>query len=151
VPIFSTTQIGLLEYVEQDVVEFAEGLPAFENERRFVVTECPENRPLIYLQSLQSPHLLFLTLRPRQIVPDYAPQIPPEELTLLGLAADRQPEEGREVALLAILSIETGGRVSANLMAPIVINLHSRQARQVIQTGTQYSHQHTLRLTGGTC
>jgi flagellar assembly factor FliW len=150
-PVCSSSELGAVDYLEQEVVEFAEGLPAFEGERRFIVIRRPGNEPLVYLQSLQTPDLLFLTLPPHQIVAAYAPEIPADDLSLLGLTGDRQPEQGREVEFLAMVSIGAGGVVLVNLMAPVVVNLATRQARQVIPMASDYSHQHILRPASTPC
>jgi flagellar assembly factor FliW len=52
-PSVDTKYFGSLEYREESVYEFPHGLPAFENETMFVLIEQPENRPLVFLQSLR--------------------------------------------------------------------------------------------------
>jgi flagellar assembly factor FliW len=55
-----TAHFGLVEYAEGTEIEFPCGLPAFENERAFVLLRRPGYEPLLFLQSVSTPHLAFL-------------------------------------------------------------------------------------------
>lgn len=133
-PAFFTRQFGLVEYTDDAVVSFDEGLPAFEHCRQFVLIERPETAPLIFLQSLDLADLCFLTLPAECIDPGYQLHLPPEEMEA----------HGQDVLCLAILTTPASGEATANLMAPVVIHRHTRKARQVIQDGSAYSFQHRL-------
>ena len=134
-----TAHFGAVDYAEDSVLHFPDGLPAFETERRFLLIERESDAPVVFLQSLDSAALVFLTLPVRMVDPGYAGRIGPEDLERLGLLADRQPEEGREVLTLAIVTVGDEGAASANLMAPVVVNLATRQALQSIQPDCGYS------------
>ena len=64
-----TTHFGCLEYDSAATIDFGEGLPGFEYERRFVVVQQPVNHPLVFLQSLQSAGLCFPALPVRVVEP----------------------------------------------------------------------------------
>lgn len=133
----ATHHLGQVEYGEESVVEFPEGIPAFPAATRFILIEPPELTPLIYLQCLSNPSLCFLTIPADCLVPDYKLCVPEEELAALG--------GGEDYLRLAILTILEGNPPSANLMAPVVINRASRLGRQMIQTAGDYSFTHPLR------
>jgi flagellar assembly factor FliW len=67
-----------------------------------------------------------------------------EDLILLDLPPDRQPVLEGEVAVLVLLSLHDGLSTTANLMAPIVVNLKTRRALQAIRQDSLYSHQHPV-------
>ena len=140
-PSFHTTHFGLLEYSSADTIDFGEGLPGFESERRFVVVQQPVHHPLVFLQSLQSVALCFPALPIRVISPGYEPQLSASDLELLGFVS--QPRIGDEAAVLALIAIHEEDP-TANLLAPIVINLQSRAAAQCIDPEMRYSHRHAL-------
>ena len=142
-PSFETKSFGTVSYESGAVVEFPRGLPAFEERRRFLALQFPHTSPLIFLQSLEDSGLCFITLPVLAADPQYHLQMGDEDLTLLGLASGRQPRIGDEVLCVVIISIEPGGP-TANLLAPIVVNLKSLQAVQAIATDSAYSHQHPL-------
>lgn len=143
-PSIETKHFGILDYEEQSVIEFPSGLPAFEDERRFVLLQQPATEPLVFLQSLQPNQLSFIALPVQLIAPDYHLQAEAEDLDALALPSDYQPDMGPHTACLAILTVSDGAPATANLLAPIVINLKTRQARQIIQIGAGYSHRHPL-------
>lgn len=139
-----TEYFGTISYREDSVFEFPAGLPAFVNEKRFVPIESPQRSPMLFLQSLVRPSLCFLALPIQVVDRDYRLAVSREDLVTLGLAPDRQPELASEVAVLALLSIHDGLLATANLMAPIVVNLKTRQALQAIRQDSLYSHQHPI-------
>ncbi len=143
-PQVETEYFGTTSYREDSVFEFPAGLPAFVNEKRFVPIESPQHSPLLFLQSMAQPSLCFLALPIQVVDRDYRLAVSREDLLALELAPDRQPELASEVAVLVLLSIHDGLLSTANLMAPIVVNLKTRRALQAIRQDSLYSHQHPL-------
>ena len=143
-PSLETRHFGVIAYQAEELIEFPGGLPGFEQQRSFVAIEQPETRPLVFLQSVAEPALCFLALPVLAIDPSYRLSIPSEDLRILGLPGERQPAIGAEVLCLAIVSVAEGRSPTANLLAPIVVNLESRRAVQAIQTESGYSHQTPL-------
>jgi flagellar assembly factor FliW len=139
-----TQYFGTVSYREESVFDFPDGLPAFINEKRFVPIESPQHSQLLFLQSMTQPALCFLALPIQVVAPDYRLAISREELISLDLSPDRQPELASEVAVLALLALHDGLSATANLMAPIVVNLKTRRALQAIRQDSVYSHQHPV-------
>lgn len=139
-----TEYFGTISYREDSIFEFPAGLPAFVNEKRFVPIESPQHSPLLFLQSLVRPSLCFLVLPIQVVDRDYHLAVSRKDLVALDLSPDRQPELASEVAVLALLSIHDGFLATANLMAPIVVNLKTRRALQAIRQDSFYSHQHPI-------
>jgi len=140
-----------VDYDEQSVMLFPDGIPAFEQEQRFLALRQPINEPLVFLQSLANPNLCFATLPALSACPGYQLSMAPEDLDALGLEAGRQPAIGRDVLCLAILSLEENAPPTVNLLAPIVVNLHTLCGRQAIQTDSPYSHREVLPLREAAC
>lgn len=141
---FQTRHFGTIDYQTDALVEFPAGLPGFEDEREFVALEQPFNKPIVFLQSLRRPELCFITLPVQTIEPGYRLAMSSEDLRLLGLPEDRQPELGTDVLCLAIVAVAEGQAPTANLLAPVVINLNNRRAAQAILSDSGYSHRHPL-------
>ncbi|MEO7145604.1 MAG: flagellar assembly protein FliW [Bryobacteraceae bacterium] len=138
-PQFATTQFGPIEYREDAVVEFPHGLPAFEDQTRFLAIERPGYGPIVFLQSLLRPELCFLTLPVPLVDPAYQLSLAREELAALDL---QDADTG--VLCLAILSVAENRAVTANLLAPVVVNRANRRAVQAVRPDAVYSHQHVL-------
>lgn len=142
-PVLDTTRLGTISYGEDSVLEFPRGLPGFENRRGFVAVHLPASDPLVFLQSLEDPGLCFLTTPVAAVDPDYRLEIGAEDRELLGLPPDRRPAAGKDVLCLAVLSVRESGP-TANLLAPVVVNLRNRKAVQAVTAAAGYSHRHAL-------
>lgn len=145
-PLVDTKYFGTLPYREESVFDFPLGLPSFEDEKRFVPIELPEHAPLLFLQSLNQPELCFLTFPILVVDRDYRLAVSPEDLAALDLDPGRQPVLGSEALVLALVSMHDGFSATANLMAPVVVNIKTRRAVQAIREDATYSYQHPVAL-----
>jgi flagellar assembly factor FliW len=143
-PLTSTKYFGTVSCEDGDRYHFPLGLPGFENEKSFVLMNVPGRQPLVFLQSTSTPQLCFLTLPILVVDPEYRLSVSFEDLEILELETTRQPQLGDEVLVLALLSIQDVPAPTANLLAPLVINLGNHCAIQAIRCDTVYSHQHPL-------
>jgi flagellar assembly factor FliW len=146
-----TRYFGPVEYNEESVMVFPEGIPAFEQEKRFLVMRQPVSEPLVFLQSVANPNVCFATLPVAAACPGYRLRMAPEDLEALGLEKGRQPAIGRDVLCLTILSLTEDAPPTVNLLAPIVVNVHTLRARQAIQSNSRYSHREVLPLREAAC
>jgi flagellar assembly factor FliW len=143
-PLVETKYCGTVPYGEGSVFEFPHGLPAFEGEKAFILVEPPERAPLIFLQSMALTSLCFVAFPIQVVDENYHLAIAPEDLEDLGLDALRQPVLGNEALVLAVLSLHDEFPPTANLMAPIVLNLRTRRGLQAIRRDFRYSHAHPV-------
>ena len=136
----NTRRFGELEVEEQDIVKFADGLPAFEDEHEFVVLPYEEGTPYMFLQSMNTPELAFLMTDPFVFFPDYTFELDDANMDKLGV------EDMEDVLVCTLISIPAGGiaNMTTNLLAPVVINRHTKEARQVVLEKTQYTTKHRL-------
>jgi flagellar assembly factor FliW len=89
--------------------------------------------------------MCFLAFPIQVVDRDYPLAIAPEDLEALHLESSRQPALGVEVVVLALLSVHDEFVATANLMAPVVLNLKTRRGLQAIRRDRLYSHQHPVR------
>ncbi len=148
-------QFGTVQYRETEIVEFPLGLPAFENERRFLLLEPSASKPIVFLQSLNAPELCFVTLPVLVVEPGYQLVATAEDLETIGLAGLReQPVIGRHVQAYSIMAMTESGP-TANLLAPLVVNISPwRQGQaalgiQAVRSDNRYAHDHLLAV--GSC
>jgi flagellar assembly factor FliW len=125
---------------------FPAGLPGFEDQHTFFFMTMPGVEPLLFLQSVSTRNLCFILLPVLVVDPNYRLELTPEELLDLGFPADGKPAIGRDVLCGAIISSGEGEAHTANLMAPIVVNLKEKIGMQAIHGESGYSHRHTLQL-----
>ena len=136
---------------ESSTIEFPEGLPGFEECRRFVPLQHPERVGLVYLQSLEHAELCFLALPVRTVRRDYALALSSEDTALLGFPEGVRPAMGSDVLALAILCLAEGQAPTANLLAPVVISIKTRRAVQAIRPDQRYGCREPLEVEEAAC
>ena len=135
-----TSRFGEIEAAEESIIHFAAGIPAFEEEREFIIIPYEEDSPYVFLQSVKTPELAFLMTMPLAFFPDYEFTIDDEVEAELGLTS---PEEVLIYAILTLAGKEIRD-LTANLMAPIVINTTTRKAKQIVLERSAYTTKHRL-------
>jgi len=99
--------------------------------------------PWSFLQSLEIPGLCFITMPVLAVDPQYRLEMSGEDLGQLELPSNPQPIIGKQILCLTVLSIGEGGP-TANLLAPVVVNLVNLKAVQAVAPDSGYSHQHVM-------
>ncbi len=142
-PVLETSQFGSVHYQENAVIVFPGGLPGFEDRHRFLALSLPHRQPLVFLQSLDDPALVFITAPVLVVDPAYRLEVSREDRALVGLRPGWPPRIGDDVLCLAVISVRQEG-ATANLLAPIVVNVRNLNAVQAVAPGGGYSHQQPL-------
>ena len=137
---FSTTRFGEVEIEKSKIIHFEDGLPAFDEEHDFLIVPYEENSPYSFLQSVHTPDLAFLMTSPFVFFPTYEFGLNDDQVEKLGL------EKEEDILLYVLITIPGKNikEMTANLLAPVVINQKNLQAEQVVLTGTQYTTKHRL-------
>jgi flagellar assembly factor FliW len=138
-----TNNFGSISYDAGSVIEFPRGLPGFEERRLFVALQFQDTAPVVFLQSLEIPGLCFITMPVLAVDPQYRLEMSGEDLGQLELPSNPQPIIGKQILCLTVLSIGEGGP-TANLLAPVVVNLVNLKAVQAVAPDSGYSHQHVM-------
>jgi flagellar assembly factor FliW len=118
-------------------LSFVRPLPGFGDLRRFVLVELPADEGgdllLFELRSLEEPAVRFLCAAPTPFFPDYAFELDEAE------CADLDLRDEADALVLVLLTIGHGeAPTTANLLAPVVVNVRTRAAAQVILSGTDW-------------
>ena len=135
-----TVRFGDFEVEEKSIVHFAQGIPAFEDDHEFVLIPYDAESPYLFLQSCQTPDLAFLMTSPYLFFKDYEFEIDDATEKKLGL---QSPED---VAVYVLLTIPGGSikDMTANLMAPVIINQNTLDAVQLVLEKSPYQTKHRL-------
>ena len=129
------TRFGTIEFDEQGAIWMPDGLHGFASERRFIFLEPPSGGQVAWLQSITTPELAFPVLAADAFgagYPDPSPRVLANEARILRTPSD-------EVAVLVVLAARRGAPRIANLLAPIVVNVDTRTAAQVLLDRDVYS------------
>ena len=125
--IIQTTRFGSVEIGSTDIIDFPEGILGFAGLRKFVLLDDPGDEIFAWLQSCESAAVAFPILEPTLFNSQYKVNLTRMDLELLGLTKEKIP------MIFAIVTIPEDPRLmTANLKAPVVINVDKRIARQVV-------------------
>ena len=120
--------VGMID--EEDTLpelEFVGPVAGFPAARRFVLAELDPSSLLRALRSLDEPGLRFLVLPPGPFFPAYAPEIGDEWADALELEAAEDA-----LVLVIVTPGATAADATVNLLAPIVVNIGTRRAAQIV-------------------
>jgi len=117
--------------------QFRKGLPAFEDEREFRLTEEPDWHPFAVLESTKPGGPRFVCVKLTALIPSYKVALSAEDEA--ALAAGEGGEE--ESIVLGVVNEVDGGGLATNLAAPIVLSLRSMTGTQAVQSSPEYSAQ----------
>ena len=122
------------EVEELPELSFVRPLPGFGDLRRFVLVELPAGEGALFeLRSLEEPAVRFLAAVPTAFFPDYAFDLGEDDCAELGLT-----DEADALALVLLTMGQDAAATTANLLAPVVVNARTRQAAQVILSGSDW-------------
>ena len=136
----NTTRFGEIDTDTLTCVHFADGIPAFETEQDFALIPVAEDSPYIFMQSFVTPELAFLLTRPFLFFPDYNCELGDDVVEALAIESDE------DAVIYTLVTVPDGdvSRLSANLLAPVVVNKKNGKARQVILEKSDYTTKHLL-------
>ena len=136
----NTLRFGDIEVEEDKILHFKNGIPAFEEEHEFLLIPYEEDSPILFMQSLKSPDLAFLVTNPFIFFPDYSFEIGDEATDALGIKSQE------DLLIYAILTVPHGDvkKMTANLMAPVIINSKNNKSMQLVLDKSPYKTKHPL-------
>lgn len=135
-----TRHFGRIEVDEEGIINFEEGLPGFEDVKKFIILGTDDTEsPFKWLQCVDKPDLAFAVINPFAIRRDYCVDIHDNIAGKLGI------EDPSSVIIYSIVVVpEDISRISMNLKAPVIINAKNNKAAQVILDTDAYSVRHYI-------
>ncbi len=134
-----TTRFGEIEVREKDIISFPGGLVGVPGIARYVVIDRPEDGPFRRLQAIERPDTAFVIADPLVFFPRYRLPVAAEDLKDIELS---DPADG---VVAVILTVPHDPRqITANLLAPVVINTRARLGMQLILTAPEYTAAHGI-------
>jgi len=150
----TTRHFGEIEVHESKIIIFEDGLPGFEDLRKFALfhdeNEAADHEDsgssavspasvFQWLQSLEDGDVSFVLLNTFIFMPDYDPEIDDNALETLG---DFEPSD-LIVRNIAVISDKLEN-MTVNLCAPIVINESTQKGKQVVALNKEYHVKHRI-------
>lgn len=137
--IIETGRFGSLEIAEEDIFKMPKGMPGFLDEKEFVLLPYQPESPFFFWQAIKNKNLTFLIVDPFVFFKDYQFEINSELETALKINGENLPKVFCVVTLNSDVKAMT-----ANLLAPLVLNLRDKIASQIVLEKTSYKTKHCL-------
>jgi flagellar assembly factor FliW len=137
--VLATTEQASLTQTDDAVIRMPFGLLGFENLKRFILLANPEEAPFLWFETPDDPSLSFLVVSPFAVMPNYQPELSPEDVALLEL---KNPSDAM---IFNIVTLRGNNTATVNLKGPIVVNRTTLVGKQVIPVNAaNYAVQHPL-------
>ena len=122
-----TSRFGTIGVTSEDILTFPEGLLGFSDLNRFVLLDDPTDEIFAWLQSCDEPSIAFPVLEPELFEDSFKLNLSKSDLQIL------KTEDESQLRSFCIITIpEDPSRMTANLKAPVVVNIQKRVARQCV-------------------
>lgn len=131
---FKSKYHGILEYNEKDIVTFENGVPGFEELKRFILVPHKENDVFSILHSLEECEVGFIVISPFFIDDKYELNLEESIAEKLKLSSSHNAKIVNTVTLHS-----DPKKITVNLKAPIIINVENNLAHQVILNNDKYN------------
>ena len=136
----NTSRFGELEIDEKRVIHFKDGIPAFEDEKEFIILPYDEETPYYFMQSMKTPDLAFLLTVPFLFFPNYTFEIDDDTMEELDI---KEKDKLLYYTLITIPNFSIR-YMTTNLLAPVVINTKNMKAKQVVLEKSRYTTKERL-------
>ncbi|MBY0372078.1 flagellar assembly protein FliW [bacterium] len=128
-----TTRFGSISVSEEDILTFPEGMLGFSKIDKYVLVERVDDSLFLWLQAVKKPTVAFPLLEPEIFEKNYRVELAEEDRSTLKI------DNLKHAKVFAIVTIPSDPtKMTANLKAPIVVNLKEGLAKQVILHEADY-------------
>jgi len=134
-----STILGQVEAPESEILTFDNGMPGFENEKKFILLSIEGNEVYQILQSINSKEVGFVTTNPYLFISDYSFDLNESTVEALNIASEE------DIIVLTIVTVKEPFNASTvNLKAPVIINTKSKKAKQCILEKSDYPIRYSI-------
>lgn len=123
-----TGRFGKIEVSEETLLRFPSGLVGFPAIQEFVVLDVAEDCQYQWFQAIKEPDLAFVIIDVHLLDQKFKAEVSDEGLAELEITSSDP------ILILAVVTIPAGepDQATANLRAPLVVNLRTRRGKQLI-------------------
>ena len=123
---------GVINYSEEDIIYFKNGLPGFEDLRKFIIFPLKDNDSFSIIHSVEE-DLGIILISPFMVKENY------EFKLKENIVEELKIKEPNEIMVYTTVTLNSNiEQITANLKAPIVINRFSKLGKQIIIDNESY-------------
>ncbi|MCH7878152.1 MAG: flagellar assembly protein FliW [candidate division Zixibacteria bacterium] len=138
-----TTRFGPITVPPERIISMEKPVLGFESSKRFVIVEHSDMFPFVWFQSLDDPDLAFLMVNPALFYPEYTIEVNIKEVE------DIEVDDHSSVETYSIVTVaDDRSETTINLQGPIVVNVDTQKAKQLVLSQSNYSVREPLMKSG---
>lgn len=124
---------GVIEYSEDQIINFKKGIPGFDKLTKFILAPIEGNSVFSLLHSTENLEVGFVTVSPFSIIKEYEFNLDDE------IAENLKINSKREILVLTTVCVDSDiKKITVNLKAPIIINIKQKTGEQLILDNEKY-------------
>ena len=132
-----TSRFGELDVDEGRLITFEKGILGFPNQTRYALIQTGRESGFYWLQAVERSELAFVVCDPRLFISDYQLSLKADDLAQLALG------DVDEAQIFVIVN-KVDRMLTGNLQGPLVINVQTRQGRQLVLSDRRYTTRQPL-------
>lgn len=132
-----SARFGEIEVSSDNTWTFVAPILGFENLKTFIHLSQTES-PFEFIQSVEDEHLAFVIADPFQFDAGYEFSLEQRWLDILHIQKEEQ------VFVRSIVTARSSTDITMNLKAPIVMNLETKEAAQIILDRPEFNTRHSI-------
>lgn len=137
----NTKYLGKINIDKESILSFPNGLLGLKDSNEFAIINMEDMPYFKFLQDIKNPNISFLVINPWEFFSDYDIELPDEKLKNINI----NPKSENLMEIYAIVTLSKEFKKStANLLAPVVINLKERKGKQFVLNNSPYTTKHPL-------
>ena len=137
----NTKYLGKVNIEESQIINFPKGILGFEDHDEFVLLDIEGNPLFKFLQDIKHEQIGFVLIDPWKFFKDYDIELPYDKLENINI----NPKGSNEMGVYNIVTMSKSlNNSTANLLAPIVINLKDKKGKQFVLNNSPYTTKHSL-------
>ena len=137
--IVKTKYFGDMEVGQEDIINFPRGILGLEEYEKYILFDIEEKSRFRCLQSVDEIQIAFILINPWDFYKDYSLDIPDDDLEEIKMS------DQKDLFILNVITLKDDiTTATANLVAPVVINLKTKLGAQVILIKDNYTTKHLL-------
>ena len=138
--IINTVKFGDVEVEESRIFDFVMPIIGFNDLTRFVILDPNKDTLFKWLQSVEEPSLAFPIISVASLNYDYSVDLSDNVINELGIT------NAESLLVMNITSIpqDNPRGTTINLLAPLIFNLDTQKAGQIVLSGSGYDISHPM-------
>lgn len=137
----NTKYLGKINIDKSSVLSFPNGLLGLKDSKEFAIINLEDIPHFKFLQDIRNENISFLVINPWDFFSDYDIELPDDKLKNI----DINPKGDNLMEIYTIITLSKEFKKStANLLAPVVINLKEKKGKQIVLNNSPYTTKHSI-------